>query len=98
MNQHERLAAIAHRAMLERGLAPDFAPAALQQLAQLTAPSARAGLDDLRERLWCSIDNDDSLDLDQISVGQELPGGAVRILVAIAGVDDLVKRDTPLDA
>jgi len=97
MSQRERLATIAKRVMLERGLAPDFAPAALQQLAQLKAPSATPGLEALRDRLWCSIDNDDSLDLDQISVGQELPGGSVRILVAIAGVDDLVKRDTPLD-
>jgi exoribonuclease-2 len=97
MTQRERLATIAHRVMLERGLAADFAPAALQQLAGFAGPSAVPGREDLRDRLWCSIDNDDSLDLDQISVGEELPGGAVRILVAIAGVDDLVKRDTPLD-
>ncbi|MEO7760321.1 MAG: RNB domain-containing ribonuclease, partial [Casimicrobiaceae bacterium] len=36
-------------------------------------------------------------DLDQLSVSQPLPGGEVKILVAIADVDALVKKGTPVD-
>jgi VacB/RNase II family 3'-5' exoribonuclease len=87
---------IAHRAMLERGLRPDFSREALAQLQSLASP-AGAAAPDLRERLWCSIDNDDSKDLDQLSVCEELPGGATRVSVAIADVDALVDAGTPLD-
>ena len=52
---------------------------------------------DLRDRLWCSIDNDDSLDLDQLSVAEDLGGGTVKILVAVADVDALVAKATPID-
>lgn len=39
---------------------------------------------DLRYLLWASIDNDDSLDLDQLTVAQVLPDKAVKTLVAVA--------------
>jgi exoribonuclease-2 len=51
----------------------------------------------LRNLLWCSIDNDDSRDLDQLTVCQPLQGDAVRILVAIADVDALVPQRSPID-
>jgi VacB/RNase II family 3'-5' exoribonuclease len=44
-----------------------------------------------------SIDNDDSRDLDQISAAQALAAGAVRLWVAIADVDALVPRGSPVD-
>jgi exoribonuclease-2 len=47
--------------------------------------------------LWCSIDNDGSRDLDQLSVGETLAGGAVRVLIAIADVDAAVPRQSPVD-
>jgi exoribonuclease-2 len=52
----------------------------------------------MRDLPWCSIDNDDSLDLDQLSVSAPGPDGATRILVAIADVDALVARDGAIDA
>jgi exoribonuclease-2 len=89
---------IAHRAMLERGLEPDFSPAALAELKrtprELTPP---AGARDLRHLSWCSIDNDDSLDLDQLTVAQPLSAGAVRLLVAIADVAALVAKGSAVD-
>ena len=91
---------IAHRVMLERGLLPDFSAAVLAELDQIQSPAAQdsAGLQDLRDLLWCSIDNDDSQDLDQLTVAEVLPDGKARVLVAIADVDALVHNDSPIDA
>jgi exoribonuclease-2 len=90
---------IAHRAMLERGLEPDFSPAVIAELARIPPRSAPpAGARDLRHLKWCSIDNDDSLDLDQLTTAQALPGGAVKLLVAVADVDALVVKGTAVDA
>jgi len=90
---------IAHQAMVAKGLVPDFPAQALTELAGIHGPAT--GTDgstrDLRNLLWCSIDNDDSLDLDQLTVAEALQGGAVKILVAIADVDALVKKQSALD-
>jgi len=96
--QRNLLAAVARRAMIEQGLEPDFPPAALQELAAIKGPAAGgAGRRDLRDRLWASIDNDDSRDLDQLTVAETLPDGRVRILVAVADVDALVRKGSALD-
>ena len=90
---------IAHEEMLRRGLLPDFSPAVIAEAGQITraAVAAGAGVRDLRSLLWASIDNDDSRDLDQLSVAEPATGGAVKILVAIADVDALVKKDSAID-
>ncbi|MGE5235800.1 MAG: RNB domain-containing ribonuclease [Acidobacteriota bacterium] len=89
---------IAHRVMQQRGLEPDFSPAALAQVARLTAAPVQAdGARDLRDLLWCSIDNDDSMDLDQLSVAHRGNDGTVQLLVAVADVDALVDKDSPVD-
>ena len=96
---------IARRAMIERGFEPDYSPAAAAQVQQLSGPASAGaerpfdsaqGRRDLRHLLWCSIDNDDSRDLDQLSVA-EVRGGETAILVAIADVDALVPCDSPID-
>ncbi|QEL19877.1 RNB domain-containing ribonuclease [Limnoglobus roseus] len=98
-NNTNDLRAIAHRAMRERGLEPDFPPDAIRQLAGIPAnthepdPAVR----DLRPLPWCSIDNDTSRDLDQLTVADPLSDGRVKLLVAIADVDALVKPVTPID-
>jgi VacB/RNase II family 3'-5' exoribonuclease len=84
--------------MIERGLEPDFSMAAQRELAAIGGPAAATNdVRDLRDRLWASIDNDDSRDLDQLTVAESLPGGQVRILVAIADVDALVSKGSALD-
>jgi VacB/RNase II family 3'-5' exoribonuclease len=97
LNDRASLRAIARRAMIERGFEPDYSPAAEAQVRQLSkdvyAPAERR---DLRHLLWCSIDNDDSRDLDQLSVA-ETRNGATAILVAIADVDALVPCDSAVD-
>jgi exoribonuclease-2 len=86
--------------MVERGLLPDFSPAAQAQVAGIAGPASAggAGIADLRDLLWCSIDNDDSRDLDQLSVAEPLAGGVVRIRVAVADVDALVKIGSAIDS
>ena len=93
-----RLLSIAHRAMLERGLQPEVPPEARAEAARLTdGHAADPSLQDLRDLLWCSIDNDDSRDLDQLTVAERRPDRATRVRVAIADVDRLVPCDGAID-
>jgi len=99
MQHRELLRKIARRVMLEKGFIPDFSPQALAELNGITEPAMQTGAStrDLRNLLWCSIDNDDSLDLDQITVAESLPDGSAKLLVAIADVDSVVKKNSALD-
>jgi VacB/RNase II family 3'-5' exoribonuclease len=90
---------IASRAMLDRGLLPEFSAAEMAEARGLDPgigpgdPEAR----DLRGLPWASIDNDDSRDLDQLTVAEAISATATRILVAIADVDAKVKQGSALD-
>jgi exoribonuclease-2 len=99
MSDRARLRAIAVAAMRARGLEPEFSNAAVTQAASLhDAPQVSdAPARDLRSLLWCSIDNDDSRDLDQLSVAEPGPDGQATVLVAIADVDAAVRRGSPVD-
>ena len=103
MNESTRhrliLQRIARRVMIERGLEPDFSREVLAELDGITAAAADGGLPrrDLRDMLWASIDNDDSRDLDQLTVAMPLAGAAVKLLVAIADVDAVVKKGSAID-
>ena len=81
------------------GLQPDFSAGAMAQARQAPANgnSLAGTIRDQRDLLWCSIDNDDSRDLDQLSVSAPSRDGRVRILVAIADVDASVSADSPID-
>ena len=93
------LARIAAKAMVDRGLAAEFSTRAIDQLAGLEKLSKEVASDirDLRQLLWCSIDNEESRDLDQLTVCEILQNGAIKVLVAIADVDTLVKKASPID-
>ncbi len=95
------LKVIARQIMLERGFIPDFPPQALEQLSDIkkhTQPlTFEKGVRDLRHLPWSSIDNDDSLDIDQIEVAEPLTNGMVKIMIAIADVDALVPKNSPID-
>ena len=104
-NHRAILQGIARRAMLERGLLPDFSTEALAELERLQAPTVSVGksgdtfpgIRDMRDHLWASIDNDDSLDLDQLTVAGETPSGMVTIFVAISDVDSSVIKGSAID-
>ena len=93
------LVRIATLAMSERGLEPEFPARVERELASITGPGGEVGPDihDLTALLWCSIDNDDSRDLDQLTVCELLDQGVVRLWVAIADVDALVKKGSAID-
>lgn len=93
---HVDLIQLARDAMRERGLEPEFPPDALAQVAALRPPRDAADVVDRRSLAWCSIDNDDSRDLDQLAVAHRVDD-AIRLQVAIADVDALVPLETPLD-
>ncbi|HYM26487.1 MAG TPA: RNB domain-containing ribonuclease, partial [Vicinamibacterales bacterium] len=68
------------------------------QLDTLTKPAAApAGVRDLRDKPWSSIDNTESKDLDQIEVAEAMPDGTIKLIVAIADVDALVPKGSPID-
>ncbi|MGC1401550.1 MAG: RNB domain-containing ribonuclease, partial [Thermodesulfobacteriota bacterium] len=93
------LQTIARRAMLERGLLPDFSSQVLAEVDLIPTPAAAKSetVRDLRTLLWASIDNDDSRDLDQLTVAEEMPGGEVKVLIAVADVDALVRKGSAID-
>jgi VacB/RNase II family 3'-5' exoribonuclease len=90
---------IARRVMMERGLFPDFSPQAIAELNVIHGSATRTeeSTRDLSNLPWCSIDNDDSRDLDQLTVAEAMPNGVAKVLVAIADVDAVVKKQSALD-
>lgn len=106
-NKYHRsiLQSIARRAMLERGLRPDFSTEALSELRMLQIPAVTEagpsegplGIRDMRNLLWASVDNEDSRDLDQLTVAEAMSTDKIKILVAIADVDSFVKKGSAID-
>ena len=92
------LVPLAIASLLKHGLAPYFSAESLAELAAIQGPAQDSSPDihDLRDALWCSIDDDDSLDLDQVSVCQPVTSGW-KVLVAIADVDALVTKGCAID-
>jgi len=91
---------IAVHAMEKYDFLPRYPDAVLKEVAGLaqgdrTDPSL--GTRDLRSLLWSSIDNVDSEDLDQLEYCEQLPGGEIHILIAIADVDAYVGKGTATD-
>ncbi len=102
-NHRSILQKIAHQVMIDRGLLPEFSKEAMEQLNQiheLEYPGIKmqpGEILDLRGLPWASIDNDDSLDLDQLTVAGEMDSGIATIYVAIADVDGYVKKASAID-
>ena len=100
-NKHHRsiLQRIAENAMRERGLLPEFSAEVRDELRRIqnAAQPGNGPVRDLRHAPWASIDNDDSRDLDQLTMAEPMPGGGIKILVAVADVDSLVRDGTAID-
>ena len=84
---------------------PDFSAEALAELSGLQAavvPESQSaegpnGIQDMRHLLWSSIDNDDSLDLDQLTVAEVTSTNKVKIFVAIADVASSIVDGSAID-
>lgn len=87
--------------MQQRGFDPDFPPEVSDQLAHLRQNPPQIAvtkeIQDLRNLLWSSIDNDTSRDLDQIEVAERNSNGDVKVMIGIADVDAFAAKQTPID-
>ena len=85
--------------MLEKGMLVDFSAEALAELDRIQVlPTADdKHIRDLRDLLWASIDNDDTRDLDQLTVAGAMQGDDIKVFVAVADVDSIVKSDSAID-
>ncbi|MFA5266542.1 MAG: RNB domain-containing ribonuclease [Methanoregula sp.] len=94
------LKAIAGMAMEKYGFKPRFPEPVLEEVNALTN-KARSfegkTTKDLCSLLWSSIDNIDSMDLDQLEYCEGGTGGEIRVMVAIADVDIYVPKQSHSD-
>ena len=91
MKQPIDLFAIASEAMLKAGFTldpPDEAP---------TRPQAKPLVKDLRDRLWSSIDDATTRDLDQVEYAEKLENDDIRVWIGIADVDVYVAKHSAID-
>lgn len=93
------LKAIARRVMVERGMTVDFPKEVADELAGLREMNGMPdkNIKDMTDMLWCSIDNDDSEDLDQLTVAEAAGGGRIKVYVAIADVDSTAAKMSAID-
>lgn len=93
------LTELAKKSMIERHLLPDFPLEVLKECEHLksAAQPESSAIKDMRQLLWFSLDNDNSRDLDQITYAEVIDGG-FKILVAVADVDSLVKKNSAIDS
>jgi len=92
------LKAIAWDAMQKYGFEPGFSKAVMKEVEKIDEDRVpEKGARDLRSLLWSSIDNSDSMDLDQIEYSERGPGNEIHMKVAIADVDHFVPKRSQAD-
>jgi len=94
------LKAIAGNAMRKYGFEPQFPASVVQEVNDMTSrtiPKSRNDTKDLRMLLWSSIDNYDSMDLDQLEYCQTAQNGEIQVKIAIADVDAYVTKQSKTD-
>lgn len=100
INQSEiDLVQAAKEAMWARDFLTDFSSDVLNELSKIDHSinlGEVAEFEDMRDKCWFSIDNDDSRDLDQITYVEVLETGITKAYVAIANVSSTVKKDTAI--
>lgn len=92
---------IARETMLAEGFQMELSPEARAELAELGAgvrpPDDGVEPVDMRTLPWSSVDDADSLDLDQLELVERAEGDSLRLRIAVADVDALVRRGSALD-
>ncbi|MEI6054687.1 MAG: RNB domain-containing ribonuclease [Lentisphaerota bacterium] len=96
------LHAIARDTMAQYGFEPHFTPQIIEEVQRLDEGAhiqkEQSSLKDMRNLLWSSIDNNDSLDLDQLEYCELRPNGDIGVMVAIADVDSFVPKGEQIDS
>lgn len=97
----DELHAAAEHEAREAGFDTNFSGQVLQEAREAASRSEQiiAGADarDLTDLPWSSIDNSDSLDLDQVEFAERLPDDSIRILIGVADVDAFVPKASAID-
>ncbi len=91
---------IADQAMEQYGFSPKFPKRVISEVKQLNEeipPEERKSARDLRSLLWVSIDNHDTMDIDQIQFCERGPDDEILVKIAIAEVDHLVGKGSATD-
>lgn len=91
---------LAYQAMLEKDFIPGYNLDIKLELKAFTAAPLKDGdhlVRDLREKLWFSIDNEDSKDLDQLTTIEQMKDGSMKVFVAIADVTALVSKRSAIN-
>lgn len=91
---------IARDVMRARGFNPQFSTevqAQVSQISQRVPVEIDHQIRDLRNLPWSSIDNDDSRDLDQVEVADQISPSETKVLVGIADVDAFVHKNSAID-
>lgn len=99
-NESSLLTQIADSAMQSAGFFTEYSKQDLYELSalkKLPEPKPLPTLRDMRDTLWVSIDNDDTLDLDQLTYAEVTSDKTNKIYVAIADVDSLVHTRSAID-
>jgi len=94
------LRAIAGNAMRKYGFEPQFPDSVVREVNEIpvnTLPINQNDTKDLRMLLWSSIDNYDSMDLDQLEFCERGQNGEIQVKIAIADVDSFVPRHSKTD-
>ncbi len=96
------LYAIADSVMQRYGFIPKFPDPVIKEVEHIAASPAHENRNqdatrDLRSFLWSSIDNSDSMDLDQMEYCESGPDGEIRVWIAIADVDYYVQKKSLTD-
>ncbi len=92
------LGILADQVMKARGLQTKFSSQALLQLQSISSPAGPTkNCEDLRSRLWCSIDNDTSRDLDQLTYAKKNKDGTSSLWIAVADVEAVIPKGSPID-
>jgi exoribonuclease-2 len=92
--------AIAWDAMKKYGFKPQFENAVMREVSAIDGNNRalpRHNAQDLRALLWSSIDNYDSMDLDQMEYCVKEKNGEIHVQVAIADVDIWVPKGSRTD-
>ena len=98
MGMINELTILADQVMKERGLLFEFSQEVLTQANETNNPAPLSeNYVDLRSLLWCSIDNDDSQDLDQLTYGEKKDKNKHTLWIAIADVTELISKGSPVD-